>query len=65
MVVCRVCAEDFPPEYFTHLPYFCKYKKHKVLWCHECQKMYMKMKKEKDRLINFIQDDQKFTVSFE
>ena len=65
MQTCRVCGEDKPLGQFTHIPYFCKYKKHKVVWCHECQKMYMKMKKEKQRVEAFLQDDQKFIVSFE
>ena len=64
MVCCRVCGMEKKAEEFSSIPYFTKYKKHKVLWCHDCQKMWMQMRKEKERLEKFVKDDQKFTVSF-
>lgn len=65
METCRVCAESKRKEEFFFIPYFTKYKKHTVIWCRECQKMYMQMRKDKDRLERFLNDDKKFTVSFE
>lgn len=65
MVTCRVCGQEKDESEFTYVPYFSKYKKHKVVWCRECQKMYMQMKKEKERLEKFLCDKNKFVVSFE
>jgi hypothetical protein len=65
MVVCHICAEDKPKDEFKFIPYFTKYKKHDVIWCRYCQKMWLTMKKEKERVDRFIKDEAKFTVSFE
>ena len=65
MVVCRICGEEKDAKDFTTIPYFTKYKKHSVIWCHQCQKLWMDMKKEKERLKKFMNDEQKFSVSFE
>lgn len=64
-MLCHICAEEKPEEKFTTIPYFNKYKKNRpVQWCHECQKMYIQMKKENRRLEKFLQDTTKFVVSF-
>ena len=65
MKVCRICGEQKEDKEFTSIPYFTKYKKHSVLWCHLCQKLFMDMKKEHQRLKKFLDDEQKFIVSFE
>lgn len=46
MQTCRLCGEEKSKEEFQHVIHFTKYKKHKVLWCKECQRMYMEMKKQ-------------------
>ena len=64
MEVCRICGEKKEARQFTTLPYFTKYKKHSVTWCHACQKLFMEMRKDQIRLKTFLEDDKKFTVSF-
>ncbi len=66
MPVCRICGDDKDTKELTHIPYFRKYKKHAVSWCHECQKLWIQMKKEKIRNAGiFNTDPEKFTVCFE
>ena len=64
-MLCHICGEDKKEEEFKLVPYFRKYNKHRVCWCKECQKMYITMKKEKRRLQIFLEDETKFTVSFD
>lgn len=45
METCRVCGETKAREYFYNVVHFTKFKKHKVIWCRDCQKMYMEQKK--------------------
>lgn len=64
MITCHICGEQKDKEKFSYIPYFRKFKRHDVTWCHGCQKMYMQMKKEKQRVQEFVQDATKFIVSF-
>lgn len=65
MIECHICGQEKIALQFTTIPYFTKYKKYSVIWCHDCQKMYIGMKKEKERIKKFVKDDTKFSVSFE
>ena len=65
MIACRVCGDEKEKSEFESIPYFTKWKKHKVFWCRDCQKLYIQMRKDKERLEKFVKDDTKFTVSFE
>ena len=62
--MCHICAEDKPKEEFKLIPYFTKYKRNDVVWCRHCQKMWLTMKKEKERMEKFVKDESLFTVSF-
>jgi len=62
---CHVCGETKDKDEFRYLPYFSRYRKDKVQWCKECQKMYMEMKRNKERMEKFIKDPLKFIVSFQ
>jgi len=65
MLVCRVCGDEKDDREFASIPFFTKYKRHKVIWCSSCQKMWIQMMKEKQRLQRFIEDPTKFVVSFQ
>ena len=65
MVACRICGEEKEGDQFSYIPYFRKFKKNKVIWCHTCQQMYINMKKQKQRLMDFVMDEKKFIVSFD
>ena len=49
MQACRLCGEEKPLEEFHKVMHFTKVKRHKVIWCRDCQKMYMEMKKEEEK----------------
>lgn len=63
-MICRICGEEKPPEEFNNIPYFTKYKKHRVVWCRCCQKMYIEQKKEKEHQEKLMRTPKIFTVSF-
>jgi hypothetical protein len=65
MPCCRVCGEEKPAPEFYSVPNFTKYKKHKVLWCRSCQKLWMDMKKMQEYSEKYLYGEPKFTVSFE
>lgn len=45
-MICRVCGEDKEPTQFYKIKYFYKYLSSKRVWCRECQKLYVDMKKK-------------------
>lgn len=65
MPLCRICGESKDPEEFYNVTTFCKYKKHPVVWCRDCQKMWLEYRKEQERLKKILAAEKKFTVSFE
>lgn len=65
MQTCRVCGEEKEREQFFQVTHFSKYKKQKVIWCRDCQKMFIKMKKEQKRLDEFQSLEGIYCVSFE
>lgn len=65
MPCCRVCGEHKPDEEFHHVINFTKYKKHKVTWCRPCQKLWIDMKKEKDRMHKLHSIEKNWEVSFD
>lgn len=65
MSICRVCGETKPEGEFKNITNFTKYKKHAVLWCRDCQKLWLDMKREKERVKKLLNTEQKFEVSFE
>jgi len=64
MLCCRICGELKPPQEFQSVAYFAKYKKHKVIWCRSCQKMWVDAKREKEYADKYLNTGS-FTVSFE
>lgn len=65
MLVCKICGETKPPEDFKAIHYFRSVQRNKVQWCRECQRMWMEMKKDKERIQKFVEDPTKFIVSFQ
>lgn len=49
MITCRVCGETYYKEEFYYIPYFTHYKKKPVVWCKDCQRMYVEYTKEEQR----------------
>ena len=47
---CLICGEEKEKAEFKNVMYFSTYKKRKVQWCRDCQRMYIGMKKEKERI---------------
>lgn len=66
MVACQICGEKKKVSEFYPLPFFTKYKKQVVTWCHDCQKLYIEMKKQRQRheKLEGFQEKDSFTVSF-
>lgn len=66
VILCHICGEEKDERDFKSVPYFRKYKKRPVVWCTHCQKMYMEMKRERERQIKVLEEDEsKFIVSFD
>jgi hypothetical protein len=47
------------------MPNFTKYKKHKVTWCRACQKVWIDMKKEMEKVRIFRGYVANYSVSFD
>lgn len=64
MIPCHCCGEEKKSEEFYKLPYFTHYQRKKVVWCRDCQKMYIEYKKldEKKKRLETIEGT--FCVSF-
>ncbi len=62
---CLVCGEKKPREEFKNIMYFSQYKKKKITWCQECQKMYVTMKKEKEAETKLQTAKVSYLVSFQ
>ena len=68
LILCHICGEEKEQKRFRIVPYFRKYKKRNVVWCERCQKMYMEMKKEKERVLELEKQEKEeshFIVSFD
>jgi predicted metal-binding protein len=65
MPICRVCGEAKAEGEFRNITNFTKYKKHTVCWCRDCQKLWLDMKREKERMKKFLTLPQNFEVSFQ
>ena len=48
MECCRICGLQKPLQEFKNVFNFTKYKKHKVIWCRDCQRMYVDSRKSKE-----------------
>lgn len=65
MQCCRVCGEKKRSEEFQKVFQFMKYKKHDALWCKDCQKMFITMKKEEAYREKYFQPKNEIVVSFD
>lgn len=45
-MICRVCGEEKERTQFYKIKHFYKYLSSKRVWCRECQKLYVEMKKK-------------------
>lgn len=64
MVICRICGDNKEASDFKTIPNFTKYKKHTVSWCKECQKLFLDMKRGKEKLKKLKETHFIFDVSF-
>lgn len=64
MPCCRICGETKPSKDFLSIAYFAKYKKNKVNWCRDCQRMWVEAKREKEYADKYLNTGS-FTVSFD
>jgi hypothetical protein len=65
METCRICGETKAQVEFKHVPNFTRYWKKLSLWCQDCQKMYLELRRSKERVKKVLVLEQKFEVSFE
>jgi hypothetical protein len=64
-MICRICGETKTEGEFKNISNFTKYKKHSVSWCRDCQKLWLDMKRGKERIKKFQSTEKKFDVTFE
>ena len=65
MVICHLCGEEKDKKEFKNLMYFTTYKKQKVQWCKQCQRLYIDFKREKEGMEKLKQLKGDYKVSFE
>ena len=65
MNCCTLCGEKKLKEEFKNVMYFTQYKKQKVNWCRECQKMYIEYKRGIEAKNKFENLKGDYKVSFE
>ena len=46
---CQICGEQKEWKDFHNICFFSTYKKRRVQWCRDCQKMYVSMRKEQEQ----------------
>lgn len=63
--ICTVCGERKGSLEFVKLKHFHTYHRSSVVWCKECQKMYMEMKESQKRKEDFLSVPFVAQVSFE
>lgn len=65
MVICQICGETKSPEKFTYIKNFTRHKKN-VIWCHDCQHLFLDMKRQKDHIKKkkLLTLEQTFEVTF-
>lgn len=62
---CEICGEQKSKSEFLHVTNFQRMKKAKVQWCRDCQKMYLKMKKEEEQTKILKVKEANYKVSFD
>lgn len=64
MKVCRVCGQEKEDKHFYRIKGFLDYYRRRIIWCQNCQKMFLEMKRlEKNAKIIEAKNWQ-FEVSF-
>lgn len=64
MKICRICGEEKENIFFYKLKYFSHYYSHKVIWCRECQQMFINMCKMEKRIEELKQKQFSHVVVF-
>jgi hypothetical protein len=64
MTLCRICGEEKIEKEFYKLKGFYKWIKSPRKWCRSCMKMYVEMRKEKERKEMLEGKEWQFSVSF-
>lgn len=64
---CRVCGQEKERNQFYKVKHFYKYLNTKRVWCRDCQKLYIEMKKQESAQKEFNQKVQsgEYSVGFE
>jgi hypothetical protein len=64
MNTCRICGERKEVREFFRVKGFRDYIARKLIWCQDCQRMYIAMKKQEANKRSLEVKDWKFCVSF-
>jgi hypothetical protein len=62
---CRVCGEEKEAREFYRLKHFYKYLNARKIWCRDCMKMFVEMKKEETRKKDLDQKEWLFVLRFD
>lgn len=62
---CRVCGEIKDKKEFYRLKHFSRLLPTKKIWCRDCMKMYVEMKKEEEQKKSLEQKEWVFILKFE
>ncbi len=62
---CLVCGEIKFKDDFKNVMYFSTYKKRKMQWCRDCQKMYVNMKRIREKEEKYKSVELNYLVSFQ
>ena len=64
-MICRVCGEQKESKDFYKVKHFYKYHHCRIIWCRDCQKMYVQMKKQQEIQKELEKSRGTFCVQFE
>jgi hypothetical protein len=64
MKTCHICGEVKETKEFHRIKRFREYKEKRVVWCQDCQRMYVAMKKQEEREKKLEEKDWSFQVVF-
>lgn len=64
MKTCRICGETKENVFFYKLKHFSQYYSQRVIWCRECQQMYIQMYKLEQKIEELKQKQFSHVVVF-
>jgi len=61
---CHICGEEKGWRDYKNISHFSAYKKKRLQWCRDCQKMYVNMKRDKELRSEVRKQKVNYLVSF-